>query len=57
MAQHDSLVKGSATMGAWHEEGTAYELGDDWVPGIDWDPLDGPSGTGCYHPPGELCSE
>lgn len=46
MAQHDSLVQGSATMGAWHEEGTTFSVD-----------LDGPSGTGCYHLSGELCSE
>jgi len=33
----------------------AYELGDDWVPGIDWDVHQGPAGNGCYGLPGEAC--
>jgi hypothetical protein len=34
----------------------AYELGDNWVPGIDWDITKGPTNT-CYGLPGETCSE
>jgi len=34
----------------------AYELGDDWVAGIDWDPQVGPTGNGCYELPGEDCT-
>ena len=33
----------------------AYELGDTWVAGIDWDVEKGPSGNGCYNLPGEVC--
>ena len=32
----------------------AYELGDDWVPGIDWDVTLGPANR-CYGLPGEVC--
>ncbi|WP_010181188.1 carbohydrate-binding protein [Aquimarina agarilytica] len=33
----------------------AYELGDTWVAGVDWDIEKGPSGNGCYNLPGEVC--
>ncbi|WP_366182554.1 right-handed parallel beta-helix repeat-containing protein [Flavobacterium ovatum] len=33
----------------------AYELGDNWVPGINWDPKLSPNGLGCYGLPGENC--
>ena len=33
----------------------AYEYGEDWVPGINWNPAIGPTGTGCYGLPGESC--
>ncbi len=33
----------------------AYEIGDEWVPGIDWDLRSGPAGN-CYGLPGELCN-
>ncbi len=34
----------------------AYELGDNWKPGINWSPNLGPAGLGCYGLPGELCN-
>lgn len=34
----------------------AYELGDDWVPGVDWDITAGPNGV-CYGLPGEPCAK
>ncbi|WP_299710003.1 T9SS type A sorting domain-containing protein [uncultured Tenacibaculum sp.] len=34
----------------------AYELGDNWVPGINWNPEFGPTGLGCYGLPGESCN-
>lgn len=34
----------------------AYEYGDNWKAGIDWNPLLGPTGLGCYGLPGETCS-
>ena len=34
----------------------AYELGDNWVAGINWDPKDSPTGNGCYGLLGEACS-
>ena len=34
----------------------AYELGDNWVPGIDWDITKGPNNM-CYGLPGEACIE
>ncbi|WP_010522620.1 carbohydrate-binding protein [Aquimarina agarivorans] len=33
----------------------AYELGDNWVPGVEWDLKKGPSGNGCYNILGEEC--
>lgn len=33
----------------------AYEVGDNWVPGVDWDIYQGPTGNGCYGLPGEAC--
>ena len=36
----------------------AYEYGgENWVPGIDWNPALGPTGQGCYGLPGENCSD
>ncbi len=36
----------------------AYEFGgDNWVPGINWDPSLGPTGQGCYGLPGESCDD
>ncbi|WP_299248227.1 carbohydrate-binding protein [uncultured Aquimarina sp.] len=32
----------------------AYELGDNWVPGVDWNTDEGPAGI-CYELPGETC--
>jgi len=35
----------------------AYEYGQTaWSAGIDWDPVSGPTGNGCYGLPGENCS-
>ncbi len=35
----------------------AYEYGgENWVPGIDWNPNLGPTGQGCYGLPGESCT-
>jgi len=34
----------------------AYELGDTWKPGINWNPASGPAGLGCYGLPGEPCN-
>ncbi len=34
----------------------AYELGDDWVPGVDWDINSGPNNI-CYGLSGELCNQ
>ena len=33
----------------------AYELGDNWIPGVDWDIAKGPNNV-CYGLPGEGCS-
>ncbi|GIZ09606.1 hypothetical protein FUMI01_23330 [Flavobacterium sp. UMI-01] len=33
----------------------AYEFGDNWVAGINWNPKYGPTGMGCYGVPGEDC--
>ncbi|OEJ98559.1 hypothetical protein A8C32_04980 [Flavivirga aquatica] len=33
----------------------AYEIGDNWVPGPNWDIAQGPTGQGCYGLPGESC--
>jgi len=35
----------------------AYEVGDNWVPGPNWDITQGPTGQGCYGLPGESCSD
>ncbi|WP_299245683.1 RICIN domain-containing protein [uncultured Aquimarina sp.] len=36
----------------------AYEFGgENWVPGIDWNPVLGPTGNGCYGLPGEDCND
>lgn len=36
----------------------AYEFGgENWVPGINWNPVLGPTGNGCYGLPGESCSD
>ncbi len=36
----------------------AYEYGgENWVPGIDWNPQLGPTGQGCYGLPGESCND
>ncbi|WP_299257257.1 right-handed parallel beta-helix repeat-containing protein, partial [uncultured Aquimarina sp.] len=36
----------------------AYEFGgENWVPGINWNPILGPTGTGCYGLPGEDCND
>lgn len=32
----------------------AYEIGDDWIPGISWNFIEGPNNT-CYDLPGEAC--
>ncbi len=34
----------------------AYEIGDTWVAGADWELIDGPTGLGCYGIPGETCT-
>lgn len=34
----------------------AYELGDNWKPGINWNANLGPAGLGCYGLPGEPCN-
>ena len=34
----------------------AFEFGNNWVAGIDWDITNGPVGTGCYGLPGESCN-
>ncbi|GJM60253.1 right-handed parallel beta-helix repeat-containing protein [Persicobacter diffluens] len=33
----------------------AYEYGDNWVPGVDWDIYKGVQNNGCYGLPGEAC--
>ncbi|WP_109302422.1 RICIN domain-containing protein [Aquimarina sp. AU474] len=36
----------------------AYEFGgENWVPGIKWNPVLGPTGNGCYGLPGENCND
>lgn len=36
----------------------AYEFGgENWVPGINWNPVLGPTGNGCYGLPGEDCND
>lgn len=36
----------------------AYEYGaEKWVAGVNWSPLSGPTGQGCYGLPGETCGE
>ncbi|TCI94258.1 RICIN domain-containing protein [Tenacibaculum sp. M341] len=35
----------------------AYELGDNWKPGINWNANLGPTGLGCYGLPGEPCND
>lgn len=45
----DGFVGANPDVGAYENGGT------DWTPGIDWIPLYGPTGQGCYGLPGEKC--